>query len=832
MTLKLQRALPASLQVLNELANDIRWSWNHAGDQLWRSIDPDSWQSLKNPYAILQTTPSSRFKQLAEDPEFLKRLQWLLSDRERYLNRQGWYQQQHGEAPLQQVAYFCMEYGLGEALPLYAGGLGILAGDYLKAASDLGVPVVALGLLFDQGYFRQTLDSDGWQQALYPNCDTASLPISPVLAESGEWLQVAVELPGRHLLLRLWQVQVGHIRLYLLDSNHPQNSVADQGICNQLYPAETEIRFIQQLALGVGGWRALRALDLPVDICHLNEAHCALVILERVREVMQQRSLDFATALCLVRAGNILTTHTAVAAAFDRFPLAMVEKYFSVYAQQFSLIPQSVMAPGIDHDKTDKPFFSPITLALNGCIAVNAVSQSHRGVMQEMLSSRYPRWPLEDIPVSKITNGVHVPSWDSAWADQLWTEAAGKDRWLGDLSGLQQAIDRQSDNSLWAFKCEERADLIHYVRQRYAKALIQRGASEQAISAANYVLDPNVLTLGFARRFTDYKRPDLLLKDKQRLARLLCNRGRPVQIIVAGKAHPQDHQGKLLIQEWVAFSQWPALKDRCVFLPDYDIALAQELVQGVDIWINTPRSRWEACGTSGMKVLANGGLNISQWDGWWAEAWQPDYGWAIGDLEGKPGPQSDKKEAQQLYHRLETEVIPAFYQRDTEGLPRQWLQRIRASMAALAPAYSSNRMVREYVDRLYIDSAKRFYSRGKNTECLLSLVEWQRVLDTHWSEIRWGKQSLVEREGGFDIEVQIYLGDVPAQWVRVELYAEQPTEKITLQKKAAMVGSVGGAIYQASVKTERPSWHYTPRIIGWHQEAVVPLECRHILWKD
>ena len=833
MVLKFERQLPEPLQVLNELANDIRWSWNHAGDQLWHAIDADSWHSLKNPYAILQTTASSRFDELAEDKSFLKKLQLLERDRQQYLGREGWYQKQYAAASLQRVAYFCMEYGLGEALPLYAGGLGILAGDCLKAASDLCVPVVAVGLLFDQGYFRQTLDVNGWQQELYPSCDTTSLPISPVLSDAGEWMQVAVELPGRSLLLRVWQVQIGNISLYLLDSNHPQNSLADQAICNQLYPAQLETRFIQQFVLGVGGWRALQAMAISVDICHLNEAHCAFVILERVRHTMQRQRINFSTAMLSIRAGNLLTTHTPVEVAFDRFPVAIVEKYFAVYAEQFGLSSSALMSQGIGaYDGVEN--FSPMTLALNGCIAINAVSQSHRTVMQRILSSRFPRWPSQDVPVTQITNGVHVPSWDSSWADQLWTEAAGKDRWLGDLSNLPAAIERQSDERLWAFKCDERADLIQYVRKRFTKALIQRGATVEEISAANNVLDPNALTLGFARRFTDYKRPNLLLKDKARFASILSSRDRPVQIIVAGKAHPQDIQGKKLIQEWLAFSQQQSIRHQIVFLPDYDIALAQELVQGVDVWINTPRYPWEACGTSGMKVLANGGLNLSELDGWWAQAYQPEYGWAIGDGQLHQDTQWDEQEAEQLYHCLETQVVAEFYRRDTEGLPRQWLRRMRASMETLAPEYSSNRMVREYVEQLYLPTARQFHQRENDPDLIGSLLEWQRVMDDHWPEVHWGKKYCTAIDGGFELELQVYLGDVPADWVKVELYAEaisdQSAECIIMQKKSDIVGAIGGHLYHASVKTTRQQWHYTPRIISWHEHAVIPIECKNILW--
>lgn len=832
---KKYRDLPEPLNALNDLANDIRWTWSHAGDKLWRSIDADIWHSIRNPYVILQTTPSSRFEKLAQDQTFLGLLRDMVTERENYLNRKGWYQQHNADSSLQRVAYFCMEYGLGEALPLYAGGLGILSGDYLKASSDLGVPLVAVGLLFDQGYFRQILDNTGWQQELYPSCDTSNLPISPLLSASGEWLQVSVALPGRSLLLRLWQVQIGNVNLYLLDSKHPQNSLADQGICNQLYPEQMETRLLQQLVLGIGGWRALQTIPISVDVCHLNEAHCAFVVLERASTYMLDHKVSFDEAITSVRAGTIFTMHTPVPAANDRFPVEIVKKYLSVYAKFMDLPVQRLIDMGVVNNEQDGYIFSPLKLAIDNSISVNAVSESHCQVTRKILQAFYPRWPVSEVPVSYITNGIHVPGWDSAWADRLWTDAAGKERWMGDLSHLQPAIDQQSDERLWTFKCMERSDLISYVRKRYSAALVQQGAAQEEVLLADNVLDPNALTLGLARRFTEYKRPNLLLNDKQRFINLLVHSTRPVQIIIAGKAHPQDLEGKAFIQEWVALAKQSKLRNHIVFLSDYDITLAQELVQGVDVWINTPRFPWEACGTSGMKVLANGGLNISVLDGWWAQAYRPQYGWAIGDRQVHGEKQWDDVEAQQLYQCLEQEVIPEFYHRDSSGIPRKWLAKIRSSMATLAPYYSSNRMVREYVEELYISSADRFHERTSHEDSIVStLLKWKNTLCNHWLEIHWGDKYLINNSDGFEVELQVYLGGVPPDDIRVELYAESmndgPAQVILMQRKTAILAAVGGFVYQATVKTSRPEWHFTPRIIAWHEKAVTPCECNKILW--
>ena len=831
----LGRQLPEPLLALNDLANDLRWTWSHAGDQLWRSIDAHTWRLTGNPCTILQTTEDSRFEILSKDKNFLGQLRWLSKEREEYLGRQGWYRQHYRTSSLQRVAYFCMEYGLGEALPLYAGGLGILAGDFLKAASDLCVPVVAVGLLFDQGFFRQVLDNNGWQQEMYPNVDIANSPITPALDPSGEWLQVSIELPGRILLLRVWQVKIGGVDLYLLDSNHPQNSVADQAITNQLYPSQIETRFLQQWVLGIAGWRVFEALDIVVDVCHMNEAYSAFAILSRIEEVMKNQHLDFELAMLTIRAGNVLTVHTRVAAAFESFTVDLVEKYLAVFAERIGISVHKLLKIGLSVSGDDRGKFSPIKLALEGSAVVNAVSQSHCRVVQCAFQSEYPRWPVAEVPISCITNGVHVPSWDSAWADKLWTDAAGKERWLGDLSLLPQTIGQQSDVCLWAFKCKEREELVEYIRARFLIQETQQGANSADVRAAENVLDSNALTLGLARRFTEYKRPNLLLTDKPRFARLLTCRDAPLQIIVAGKAHPLDQTGKEMIREWRQFIQQYELHDHVVFVSDYDISLAQELVQGVDVWINTPRYPMEACGTSGMKVLVNGGLNVSTLDGWWSQAFKPKYGWAIGDGQEHNGRQWDIGEAEQLYDCLEQEIIPEFYRRNNAGVPLNWLARMRASMAELAPEYSSNRMVRQYVEQIYLNSATRYHDRADDDSVIVrSLLAWRNIIRSHWNEIHWGDKYYGVTDKGFDIEVQVYLGSIPADYIQVQLYYEpennEPAEPIVMLAKECLVGTVGGYVYRVHVETLRPSWHYTPRIIGWHQHAIIPCECNHILW--
>ncbi|MGD8874354.1 MAG: alpha-glucan family phosphorylase, partial [Gammaproteobacteria bacterium] len=685
------RKLPAGLEALSELALDLRWTWSHAGDELWRTVDPQTWERIGNPWVIVQNVPHRRLQQLAGDSDFLAELARLSEERRQYLAFPGRFSEVHADASIRKIAYFSMEFGLGEALPLYAGGLGILAGDYLKAASDLGVPLVGVGLLYQEGYFRQMLDASGQQQALYPFNDPTSLPILPALTADGDWLRIELDFPGRQVIMRVWQANVGRVSLYLLDSNDPLNAPVDRGITGQLYGGGLEKRLIQEIVLGIGGWRLLETLGIEIDVCHLNEGHAAFAVLERARYAMKKNGSTFWEALWTTRAGNLFTTHTPVAAGFDRYPPDLIEKYFPYfrnYLVDIDVSRRDLLALGRKNPNDDQEPFNMAYLAMRGCHVANAVSALHGEVSRHIFQPLFPRWPGREVPITHVTNGVHVPSWDSPWADKLWTRTCGPERWRGSAEALNEAIEGLSDEAIWSFCARERQDLIHYARVRLSRQLGQRGAEPDAIAEVEQMLDPNVLIIGFARRFAEYKRPNLLLQDKARLTRLLNHAERPVQLIIAGKAHPADVQGQALIKQWVDFVSQPEVRHRAVFLEDYDISLAQQLVQGVDLWINTPRRPWEACGTSGMKVLVNGGLNLSELDGWWAEAYSEEVGWALGDCEEHSDPQWDAVEADSLYRLLEEEVAPLFYRRDAQGIPGAWVARMRASMARLAPQFS------------------------------------------------------------------------------------------------------------------------------------------------
>ena len=838
------RSLPENLQALTELALDLRWTWNHGADALWQMLDEEAWQRTKNPWTLLQNVSSQHLQQLSEDSRFCKELERLSAERIAYQTELGWYGEARKKHEVGKLAYFSMEFGLSEALPIYAGGLGILAGDYLKTASDLGLPVVGVGLLYQEGYFRQMIDTDGQQLAIYPYNEPTTLPIQPIRTASGEWLHVPLNLPGRQLMLRVWQVIIGRVKLYLLDSNDPLNSPHDRGITSKLYGGGKELRFLQEMVLGIGGWRLLEAINEEsgdeISVCHLNEGHAAFVILERTRHCMEQTGLSFDEALWMTRAGNVFTTHTPVEAGFDTFPAQFIDKYFPLFhdfLNRTGLSLQQLLALGRKNADDPTEAFNMAYLAMRGCARSNGVSRLHGKVSRHLFSPLYPHWPIPEVPVRHVTNGVHVPSWDSRWADQLWTENCGKQRWLGDTKHLHQAIEAIDDSTLWTLRANERQALIHYARKRLASQMGQVGISPEQVESASQVLDPNILTLGFARRFASYKRPNLLLHDKQRLGRLLNDSNKPVQLIIAGKAHPSDANGQRMVGEWISFVKQSDIEGRVVFLEDYDIALAQQLVQGIDVWINTPRRPWEACGTSGMKVLANGGLNLSELDGWWAEAYNNDVGWSIGDgSEHDSDPSWDQIDTEQLYQRLENEIIPLFYARDDEGLPREWLRLIRNSMMTLAPQFSSNRMLREYVEQFYSPAANAYKNRqAHHAQLTTQLHDWYKTLLRHWDQIHFGNVETQKEDKGYAFRLQVYLGEILPEQVRIELYAdgivdEQPLV-VTCDCLEKITGAIHGYTYTANIETRRPASDFTPRVIAYHSDAQIPAEVSLISWQ-
>ena len=823
---------------LAELALNMRWSWNHATDSVWQQLDPALWDLTHNPWVVLQTVSRDRIERLLAEPAFRSTVDGLVQARRQSINAPAWFQQAHPQSALTCAAYFSMEFMLSEALPIYSGGLGNVAGDQLKAASDLGVPVVGVGLLYQQGYFRQIIDKAGRQQALYPYNDPGQLPITPLRRPNGEWLRLEIALPGYSLWLRAWQVQVGRVKLYLLDSNDAANFPAHRGITSELYGGGPELRLQQEMLLGIGGWRLLEALGLQPEVCHLNEGHAAFSVLERAHSFMQANSQPFEVALTVTRAGNLFTTHTAVAAGFDRFAPALMKQYLGSYAEQTLGIPlHDLLALGRANPNDPAEPFNMAYLAVRGSGAVNGVSRLHGKVSRHLFEPLFPHWPEDDVPVGYVTNGVHMPTWDSPASDALWTEACGKDRWLGTTQTLEQDIRGISDARIWEFHVAASKSLVEYARAQLSRQLAVSGASSEIVEEAKQLFDPNALTLGFARRFATYKRPNLLLHDPARLLRILSNPDRPVQLILAGKAHPKDEAGQALIHEWIEFIRRPEVRPHILFLSDYDMMLTEHLVQGVDVWINTPRRPWEACGTSGMKVLVNGGLNLSELDGWWAEAYTPEVGWALGDgQEHGDDPAWDARDAEALYDLLEREVIPEFYHRDASGIPVAWVQRMRESMAQLTPRFSATRTVREYTEERYLPAAASYRERAENNgEAGRRMVAWQHDLEQKWSALHFGELKIETRGEQHLFEVQVSLHDLDTDAVRVELYADGVLDSAPTRQEMTRVHSLadmlGGYLYSTTVSAKRPSTDYTVRVIPNYGGVAIPLEDARILWQ-
>ncbi len=839
--------LPARLEALNKLSLNLRWTWDHPTRDVFESLDPDLWEETNhNPRLVLGRISQRRLAELASDEAFLAELDRAAASLAEYLSGTGWFRRAHPDAAGVVFAYFSAEFGLTECMPNYAGGLGILAGDHLKSASDAGLPLVGVGLLYQRGYFQQYLNADGWQQETYPVNDFSTLPLVPEMDAQNNPLTISVEFPGRLAYARVWKVQVGRVPLYLLDTNVPQNSEEDRRITGSLYGGDGELRLQQEIVLGIGGMRALAALGIRPTVCHMNEGHSAFLGLERTRALMEELGVSFFEARQLAAAGNLFTTHTPVPAGFDRFDPQLMAKYFGAFAERLGIPFERLLSYGRQNPADPNESFNMAFLAARISSAANGVSRLHGVVTRKMVQAMWPGYSLEEIPVDSVTNGVHIRSWVSLEMTALLNRYLGH-RWAEEPadSGVWSRIDRIPDHELWRVHQIRRERLVNYARQALESQVRRRGGSDAEIATARSVLNPDALTIGFARRFATYKRATLLLRDVPRLKRILTNPARPVQILIAGKAHPHDTAGKDLIRQIIHFARDPEIRSSVVFVEDYDIRVARHLVQGADVWLNTPRRPNEASGTSGMKLLPNGGLNLSVLDGWWAEGYDREVGWAIGRGEDYDNDDyQDAVESDALFNLLEKDVTPLFYERDQENLPRRWIAKMKASMKRLCPVFNTNRMVMEYAERFYIPAAKRYSElAAQGGAKLRPILEWRRRFRTAGSQV---KITRVQAENSREIRVgekmrvtaSVVLGEIPPEYVRVQIVSGSVNEDGMIVNSSSSDMKHAGMTenehqYEGQLEClESGSYGFSVRVIPYHPDVRVPFEHPWLVWAE
>ncbi len=829
--------LPEALAGLEDLAMNLRWAWDERTRDLFRWVDPDAWESGRHdPVRLLGAVGRGRLAELEADPGFRSFLGEVHDALRRYCERPRWFQG-HGTTTLRSVAYFSPEFGLAEALPQYSGGLGVLAGDHLKAASDLGVPLVGVGLFYRHGYFRQSLNSDGWQQERYPSLDPFAMAVRPV-----NGIRISVDLAGAPLVARVWLAEVGRVRLYLLDADVEENDAEGRSVTDRLYGGDTEHRLRQEILLGVGGVRALEAMGEPAQVFHTNEGHAGFLGLERIRQVITNDGLTFADALEATRSASIFTTHTPVPAGIDRFPRALMSRYFDSWTTACGVSLDALMALGHQPDDPPDAAFNMAVMGLKLAGRANAVSKLHGEVSRAMFAPLWPGAPVDEVPITSVTNGVHAQTWVSSEMDDLlgrhilpeWHEA-GPDRWA--------RVARIGDDELWRVRDQGRERLVAFVRQQLRASLTSRGLSWSDTAWCDEVLDPKALTVCFARRFATYKRANLLLSQPERLRALLASPERPVQFVFAGKAHPADDLGKEMIRQIVSFSSQLDVRHHVVFVPDYDIAVARTLYQGADVWLNNPRRPLEACGTSGEKAALNGSLNCSVLDGWWDEMFNGENGWAISSAEGIDDlAKRDQVEADSLFSLLEDQIVPMFYERTQGPVPRRWVQRIKSSLASLGPQVSASRMVRDYVEMLYEPTAARAdalaaddYMRARQ------LATWRERVAGAWKGVHVDAidtdPSAPDLGSEREVEVVVALGDLEADDVEVQLLHGAVGNNDELGALGVITMALAGPAedahlrYRGRVVCDRPGrYGFTVRVVPAHPDLVSSLELGRVAW--
>jgi starch phosphorylase len=846
-TFKVRPSLPSPLLPLLGIAHNLRWSWDHAAIELFRRLDRDLWEACgHNPILLLGSVDQGALETAAADDSFLAHMKGVAETLNFYVSGEGnWYSRDHAKDELL-VAYFSAEFGITECLSIFAGGLGVLAGDHLKAASDLGLPLIGVGLLYQQGYFRQYLNGAGWQQEAYEDNDFHTLPVKLVPG-----VKIQVDMPGGPVAAQVWSVNVGRLNLFLLDTNVSDNTPEDRKITYQLYGGDLEMRLKQEILLGIGGYRALEAIGLQPTVYHMNEGHSAFLGLERVVRLMETRKISFQEARTLASASLIFTTHTPVPAGHDYFPPGLMDHYFKTYIHRLGISPAEFLGLGRKNPANNAEDFCMTVLALRLACFSNGVSKLHGEVSRRMWNTIWEGVPESEVPIGHVTNGVHFRSWVSFEMNQLYDRYLGP-KWREEPADpkLWERAESIPAGELWRTHERRRERLVAYTRQRLRAQLLSRGAPQAAIDSAEEVLSPDVLTIGFARRFASYKRANLLIRNPERLVRILNHPACPVQIIYAGKAHPHDDTGKHLIQAIVELARRPEFRRKIVFLENYDVASARYMLQGCDVWLNTPLRPQEASGTSGMKAQANGALNLSTLDGWWDEAWEigvrrgAEIGWAIGRGETYiDSSRQDDVEAEALYDLLEGEIIPAFYERRADGLPRKWIARMKSSIAMLCPEFNMHRMVKQYTNEYYLVAHNRFRDlSAENGAEAMQLAHWLGRMEKAWPQLRIESvdESVPEIELGAQLEVsaKVFLDilspeDVTVESVMGRMSADgeltdfHATPMLPLEKDRS-----GSYIFRSVVQPTARSgmYGYAIRVLPKHPHLLSPFLPGLILW--
>lgn len=852
--------LPDILKDLDVVARNMFWTWNPEFVELFKRVDSNLWSaSGHNPVKMLGSVSQAKLDELASNQGFLGQLQRANEKLKSYLERPTWYEKAFSKCDNPTIAYFCAEFGVHECLPIYAGGLGILAGDHLKSASDLGVPLVGVGLLYQKGYFRQYLNIDGLQQEVYAENDFFNMPIELVRKENGLPLTISVDYPDRCVIAQIWFVSVGRVKLYLLDTNVQANSPIDRMITSSLYGGDQELRIRQEIMLGIGGLKALTAMGIKPTVCHMNEGHAAFMALERIRELRAAENMTFDEAVEATSAGNVFTIHTPVKAGLDEFRMELMDKYFGNYFPKLGINRKQFLGLGrILTDDDSEPFKMPI-LALRLSSYTNGVSKLHGEISRGIWGSLWPGIPRNEVPITSITNGIHIKNWVSDEIDSLYGKYLGLN-WADDAmdKSLWKSVDQIPDEEFWLVHQRCKEQLIVFTRNRLKAQMQRRGTYHTELNHAEEVLDPEALTIGFARRFTTYKRGNLLLKDPERLTKLLTDKDRPMQIIFAGKAHPKDNDGKEIIRQIVHFANQNSIRRRVVFLEDYNIDIARYLVRGVDVWLNNPRRPMEASGTSGMKAAVNGVLNMSTPDGWWCEGYTQEGGWVIGIEESyEDDDYQDLVESQAIYDMLENEVIPLFYTRSVDNLPRAWIRRVKNSIKWIAPQFNTHRMVAEYTQRFYNPAAaKSRYLTEQACARAKAFSSWKSDFRKAWPEIAVkdvvmevsngnGNEKLDQKQPQLKIgsklliKALVKLGRVSPNDVSVELYHGPVDNGENIQNGSVVrmdyekaTGQDGEHWFVGSMPCRTTGQHgVAVRVLPRHADLANPYEMGLILWE-